>query len=89
MGLANGIILPNSIAGAVSIRPQVAGTASGLTGFAQMSLGAVMTQVAGHLIAGASGVTPALMCMLATAVLCLVAYIVLLPPKRWSTLFGR
>jgi DHA1 family bicyclomycin/chloramphenicol resistance-like MFS transporter len=89
MGLANGIILPNAIAGAVSVRPQVAGTASGLTGFTQMSLGAVMTQVAGHLIAGASGATPALMCMLVTSVLCLVVYIALLPPKRWSTLIGR
>jgi MFS transporter, DHA1 family, multidrug resistance protein len=89
MGLANGIVLPNSIAGAVSIRPQVAGTASGVTGFTQMSLGALTTQIAGHLVASASGPTPALMCMLATAVLCIAVYIALLPPKRWSTLFGR
>jgi DHA1 family bicyclomycin/chloramphenicol resistance-like MFS transporter len=89
MGLANGIVLPNAIAGAVSIRPQVAGTASGVTGFTQMSLGAVTTQVAGHLVANASGPTPALMCMLVTAVLCFVVYVTLLPPRRWSSLFGK
>ena len=89
MGVANGIILPNSIAGAVSIRPQAAGTASGIVGFSQMTFGAMTTQFAGHLIVGSTSVLPALICMLATAVLCLVVYIALLPPRRWSTLVGR
>jgi DHA1 family bicyclomycin/chloramphenicol resistance-like MFS transporter len=89
MGLANGIILPNSIAGAVSVRPQAAGTASGMTGFTQMSLGAMTTQYAGHLIAGAASVTPALVAMLATAVACFVVYLVLLRPRKWSSLLGR
>ncbi len=78
MGLANGIILPNSIAGAVSVRPQAAGTASGMTGFTQMLFGAAMTQFTGHIIVSATSVTPALLCMLATAITCLVVYVVLL-----------
>jgi len=45
VGFGNGLLLPTSIAGAVSIRPQVAGTASGMTGFAQMATGAAATQL--------------------------------------------
>ena len=41
VGIGNGLLLPTSVAGAVSIRPHVAGTASGLTGFIQMAIGAV------------------------------------------------
>ncbi|MGZ3410354.1 MAG: multidrug effflux MFS transporter [Xanthobacteraceae bacterium] len=89
MGLANGIILPNAIAGAVSVRPQAAGTASGLTGFTQMSFGALTTQFAGHFIAGATSVLPAIVAMLVTAIACLAVYIVLLAPRKWATLIGR
>jgi MFS transporter, DHA1 family, multidrug resistance protein len=73
----------------VSVRPQAAGTASGMTGFTQMLFGALTTQFTGHIIASAISVTPALICMLVTAVLCMVVYIVLLQPKQWSTLVGR
>ena len=40
----NGLLLPNAIAGAVSVRPQAAGAASGMTGFTQMAIGAASTQ---------------------------------------------
>ena len=40
IGFGNGLLLPTAVAGAVSIRPQVAGTASGMTGFVQMTIGA-------------------------------------------------
>jgi DHA1 family bicyclomycin/chloramphenicol resistance-like MFS transporter len=89
MGVANGIILPNSIAGAVSIRPQAAGTASGITGFTQMAFGAMTTQLVGHIVVGSTSVLPALLTMLVTATLCLVVYVILLPPKTWSGLLGR
>ena len=46
IAFGNGIMLPNAIAAAVSIRPQAAGTASGITGFTQMALGAAATQTA-------------------------------------------
>ena len=42
--VGNGVSLPNAIAGAVSVRPQAAGTASGIAGFMQMGYGAVVTQ---------------------------------------------
>jgi DHA1 family bicyclomycin/chloramphenicol resistance-like MFS transporter len=61
----NGLLLPTAIAGAVSIRPQVAGTASGITGFTQMAIGAVAVQIVSHAIAGASSPLPMLLLMLA------------------------
>ena len=51
VSFGNGLLLPGAIAGAVSIRPQAAGTAAGITGFAQMALGAAVTQYAGTLLA--------------------------------------
>ena len=82
MGIGNGVILPNAIAGAVSIRPQVAGTASGSLGFTQMSFGALTTQFAGHLVASTSGAAPMVYAMLAVGVACLLVYVFLLRPSR-------
>src|SRR5262245_17276213 len=45
--LAQGLFLPNANAGAVSVRPEYAGAASGLLGFLQMALGAVATLATG------------------------------------------
>jgi DHA1 family bicyclomycin/chloramphenicol resistance-like MFS transporter len=64
IGMGNGLLLPTAVAGAVSIRPQVAGTASGMTGFIQMAIGAAAAQLSGHVIAGASNATPMLLLML-------------------------
>ncbi|GAA0782066.1 Bcr/CflA family efflux MFS transporter [Roseibium denhamense] len=49
LGLGNGLCVPSGFAGAVSVRPDLAGAASGLTASLQMSLGAV----AGTLVAAA------------------------------------
>lgn len=64
----NGLLLPNAIAGAVSVRPQAAGTAAGMTGFAQMAMGAAATQVIGIALVGASTAMPLAWMMLAEAV---------------------
>jgi MFS transporter, DHA1 family, multidrug resistance protein len=80
VGFGNGLLLPTAIAGAVSIRPHVAGTASGLTGFIQMGICAGAAQLSGHVIAGASSALPMLFLMLmfglatAIAVLTLVTW---------------
>jgi len=64
----NGVLLPNAIAGAVSVRPQAAGTAAGITGFAQMATGAAATQVVSMLLVGASSAMPMAWMMLAEVV---------------------
>lgn len=47
MAMANGLAMPNAQAGAVSISPRFAGTASGLLAFIQMLVGAGFAQLAG------------------------------------------
>lgn len=47
IAFANGLQLPGAIAGAVSVNPQAAGSASGLAGFCQTGLGAIAAQIAG------------------------------------------
>ncbi len=64
IGFGNGLLLPTSIAGAVSIRPQVAGTASGVTGFVQMGIAAIAAQLGGHVISQATDALPMLLLML-------------------------
>ena len=50
MTVGNGMVLPNTIAGAVSIRPSAAGAAAGINGFVQMTLGAGIAQVSSYLV---------------------------------------
>src|SRR3546814_11198901 len=49
VGVANGLSLPSAIASAISLRPELAGTASGLVGFLQMMVGALATLLVGPL----------------------------------------
>ena len=42
----------------ISIRPQAAGAASGMTGFAQMAIGAASTQIVSIALAGSSNAMP-------------------------------
>jgi DHA1 family bicyclomycin/chloramphenicol resistance-like MFS transporter len=58
LGFGNGVMLPNAIAGAVSIRPQAAGTASGLLGCIQMTIGAAFVQLGGLVVVGGTTVLP-------------------------------
>lgn len=50
IGVGNGMALPNANAGAVSVRPELAGSASGLAGFIQLAGGAALAALAGNLI---------------------------------------
>jgi DHA1 family bicyclomycin/chloramphenicol resistance-like MFS transporter len=73
VGFGNGLLLPTAVAGAVSIRPQVAGTASGLIGFIQMSIAAGAAQLAAFVISGAADAMPLLLLMLACGLATAVA----------------
>ena len=73
IGFGNGLLLPTSVAGAVSIRPQVAGTASGMTGCIQMAIGAAAAQLGGLVIAHAPDAMPMLLLMLMFGVATAVA----------------
>ena len=71
----NGLVLPTAIAGAISIRPQAAGSASGLMGFTQMALGAAATQVVPFTLIGAETALPMAWMVLAVALSCGAAYV--------------
>ncbi len=74
MSYGNGLLMANCIAGAISIRPHAAGSASGMAGFTQMATGAAATQIVSMLLVGAkTGMPMALMAL--AAILCgAVAY---------------
>jgi DHA1 family bicyclomycin/chloramphenicol resistance-like MFS transporter len=77
IGFASGFMLPNSIAGAVSVRPQAAGAASGIMGFMQMGLGAATAQLVGHLLDGAQTALPLAVIVLVLCACGLVAFFAL------------
>lgn len=67
MGLGNGMVLPNANAGMMSVRPELAGTASGLGGALAVAGGAALSALAGALLQPGSGATPLLAIMCASA----------------------
>jgi DHA1 family bicyclomycin/chloramphenicol resistance-like MFS transporter len=80
--VGNGMALPNAIAGAVSVRPGAAGTASGVTGFVQMGWGAVIAQLIAYPMAGGSGAMALTLIMLVQAVAGLLLFWWLVRPAR-------
>src|SRR5262249_16580610 len=77
VNVGNGLLLPGAIAGAVSVRPQAAGTAAGITGFTQMALGAMVAQYAGTLMAGPPSALPRSLLMDALVLVLAVSFAVL------------
>ncbi|WP_426959251.1 multidrug effflux MFS transporter [Muricoccus radiodurans] len=67
IALGNGISMPNAVAAAVSVRPERAGTASGLLGATQMGVGALLTVLTGALEGGAGIATAIVMVACGTA----------------------
>ena len=67
VGLGNGITLPSSSAGALSVRPKLAGTAAGLNGAATVAMGAVLTTLSGFLLSEEGGAFMLLLLMLLTS----------------------
>src|SRR5258707_3083207 len=49
VSFANAFVMSNSAAGAISVRPEAAGTASGAMGFLQMGLGSLFSQFGAYL----------------------------------------
>lgn len=58
VGLGNGMTLPSANAGVVNVRPNLAGSASGLAGSLQLGGGAILSVIAGYTISAENGATP-------------------------------
>jgi DHA1 family bicyclomycin/chloramphenicol resistance-like MFS transporter len=78
MAIGNACVFTNTVAGAVSVRPEVAGTAAGLAGFSQVCLGSVATQAVGYALSGAASALPMTLMMLVFIGAALIPYALLL-----------
>lgn len=72
VGLGNGLTLPNANAGMVSVRPKLAGSASGLGGAVMIGGGSAMAAYVTSIITVESGPLPLVIFMLITSVLALL-----------------
>ncbi|RMF36762.1 MAG: Bcr/CflA family efflux MFS transporter [Alphaproteobacteria bacterium] len=68
LGVGNGLAMPNGNAGLVSVRPHLAGSASGLGGLLMVGGGAALSALAGALLGPESGAWPLLIVMLTSTV---------------------
>ncbi|SIS56975.1 multidrug effflux MFS transporter [Phaeovulum vinaykumarii] len=73
MALGNGMTLPNANAGMMSVRPELAGTASGLGGAMTIGGGAALAAVAGALLRPGGTETPLLALMTASSIASIAA----------------
>ncbi|MEM8959360.1 MAG: multidrug effflux MFS transporter [Pseudomonadota bacterium] len=73
IGLGNGLVLPNALAGMLSVRPHLAGTASGVGGAMMIGGGAALSALAGAVLTPGSGATPLLWIMWSTSAMSVLA----------------
>jgi DHA1 family bicyclomycin/chloramphenicol resistance-like MFS transporter len=66
-GIANGMVLPNAVAGAISVRPEIVGAAAGLSGAVQIGMGAGLSALAGFLLEGGETAFPLFALCIVTA----------------------
>jgi MFS transporter, DHA1 family, multidrug resistance protein len=65
-GLGNGMLLPSATSGMMSVRPHLAGSASGLGGAIMIGGGAALSALAGALLTAGSGAGPLIWLMVVT-----------------------
>ena len=82
VGLGNGITMPGSNAGAMSVRPDLAGSAAGLSGALIVAGGAIVTAITGNLVSETNGAFALLLLMLVTSALALMFAV-------WAALLKR
>jgi DHA1 family bicyclomycin/chloramphenicol resistance-like MFS transporter len=82
MGLGNGICLPNANAGMLSVRPDLAGTASGLGGAILIGGGAALAAFAGVLLGPGATEMPLILLMLASSLASVIAILFVIRRAR-------
>ncbi|MEM1387946.1 MAG: multidrug effflux MFS transporter [Pseudomonadota bacterium] len=82
IGLGNGLVMPNAIAGSLSVRPSLAGTASGLGGALMIGGGAALSALAGSWVGPGTGAEPLLYIQLTVSVLSVVAILFVIRRER-------
>lgn len=82
VGIGNGLSLPAGNAGAMAVRPRLAGSASGLSGAMQVGGGAALTVLAGVLVSEEHGIAILMALLIACAFLGLLAALYVLRLDR-------
>ena len=82
IGLGNGMTIPNATAGALSVRPHLAGTASGLSSAMMIGIGAALSAFAGWLLTEDTGAYPLLILMLICGILGVVTIALVILRER-------
>src|SRR5665213_512059 len=78
---ANAFVMSNSAAGAISIRPEAAGTASGAMGFLQMGLGSLLSQFGAWLGGHFTTPVPLNIAILVLSIACASTMLFLVPRR--------
>ncbi len=82
LGVGNGMVLPNATTGAISVRPHLAGTASGLSGAFMVAGGAALSSLAGAMLNVTSGALPLQALMFASCAGSIVAILYVMKRAR-------
>lgn len=82
VGLGNGMTIPNATSGMLSVRPHLAGTASGLGGSIMIGFGAALSAMAGLMLNEQSGAYPLLWLQMATAIAGMIAIFLVIARSR-------
>ncbi len=82
VGVGNGMVIANATAGMLSVRPHLAGTASGLGGAIMIGGGAAMSALAGALLKPGRGEFPLVWIMFITSVLAVFAILYVIRRER-------
>ena len=82
LGLGNGLLMPNATAGLLSVRPELAGTASGLGGAIMIGGGAALAALAGALLTPASGALPLQWIMFLTSLAAALSILLVIRRER-------
>jgi MFS transporter, DHA1 family, multidrug resistance protein len=78
---ANAFVMSNSAAGAISVRPDAAGTASGAMGFLQMGIGALVSQFGAYLGGHSATTLPLTSAIFIISVACASAMAFIVPRR--------
>jgi DHA1 family bicyclomycin/chloramphenicol resistance-like MFS transporter len=83
-GMANGMALPSAVSGAISVRPEIAGAAAGLSGAAQIGTGAIFSGLGGWALTGATTPMPLFAIIMLAAALAIMTALAIWRRSRVS-----
>ncbi len=85
VGLGNGMTMPNGNSGMLSVRPHLAGSASGVGGAVMLAGGAALADLAGSWLTGSPTAMPLVIIMMVSSGLSLVAILYTIRRERFVT----